>query len=245
MIDITVKYSASIFLDASNIKTDSDTIAKLLADLKEFNLIPSYFNEISGGSLKPQLRPQFSSPNGEWRISLGFQRLDFEKQIVNLAEDNIGNLSDFCNDVVKIYNSLSDFNKKRANRFSLVTRYFLKNMDTNELNSIHSKLFNVPNTYQVTPPFEWNWRNVTEMKYDINNSEELFNVISILNRVSGKMSVGRNEMKDFDRVELSIDINSTNNNKEFRFEKGSIEEFYGLSHKWESKLLDEIVNFLN
>tara|TARA_R110002033_G_scaffold40631_4_gene81049 strand:- start:229 stop:975 length:747 start_codon:yes stop_codon:yes gene_type:complete len=243
MIDYKLKYQVSIFLNASELDATSKNIGDMMSVFSDKGFIPNTFQEISSLNPKPQNRFALQSPNREWHINFGYNRIDIEKNPVGVKGENLGNLNDFCDDVKDIANRILSKFPKKGNRLSLVTRVLLDEMPEKTLDEIYNRLFNSPQIYNENPPFEWNWRVVSHLDKEIQETNETFNVITTLNRISAQVREG-NSVSSLDRVELNLDVNTIPQNNEYRFDYSKIESFLELMKQWHNELETETLNFI-
>ena len=78
MIDIKLKYQASIFLNASDIGPSPENITTLVALFKDIGFMPSTFQEI-GGSAQMPIRLGLSTASNEWTIRFASHQINIEK----------------------------------------------------------------------------------------------------------------------------------------------------------------------
>ncbi len=239
MIEITGKHRASIFLPAADITPSPDTVSKLLNLFKEEGLLPNTFQEIGAQGLTPTPRLWLNTPNNEWAIHFASNRIDIEQNPVDENGSNIGSSSDFKNTAHEYFTRiLSEFNKK-FNRISLVTSGLTKQFSEDKLNEICQKLFVLIPKYIDNPPFEWNSRLVSRQNITIDDLKEVLNIITNINRIRGQI-INNNKILEFDRIELSIEINTIAENPELRFTNNSLQGFFDKAISIQDGLLTEI-----
>jgi hypothetical protein len=244
MIDIKMKYQATIFVDASNIIPTPDNTKTLIDLFSDKELIPNTFREISSSSPVPLVRLSLASSTNEWVINFASRRIDIERHPIEPQGRNLGELSEFCSEVTNFFERIVKTFKKKANRLALVTNFLLEEMTDSNLARVYLKLFNPPKFYEETQPFEWNWRSVSRRPIDLEELTEALNVITMINRVSGEFVI-KDEVALFNRIQLSFDINTTSENREHRFDFCHITNFYDSVLKFHNDLLMEIMEFIN
>ena len=242
MIDTKMKYQASIFGDVSDIKPTPDNTKTLIDLFSDKRFIPNSFQELGASGVK--IRLSFMSLNQEWIVTFPSNRIDIERHAIEPQGKNLGELSDFCSEVSNLFERVTKEFKKKANRIALVTNFLLEEMTEETLSNVYLKLFHPPKFYEENPPFEWNWRTVSRKPIDLDGRNETLNVITTINRVQGELPM-RNETQLFDRVQLSFDINTTPENKEYRFEPQHIATFYNHALELHNNLLAEVREFIN
>jgi len=244
MIDIILRYQGSIFVQASDITPNPDIVTTLIDTFRDKGFIPNTIHEISPFSPAPQARLRLSSPTNEWGITFASLRIDIEKNPIETKGTNMGEVSKFCFDVTDFFERISKRFKKRANRLSLVTVFLLTEMTEPNFSAIYSKLFKPPEFYAKQQPFEWNWRSVSKIPIDLEDIKDTLNVITNIDRTRGGLLTPTGT-KEFDRIQISFDINTVQENTEYRFELTHIKAFYDRVVKLHDDLLKEIKEYIN
>lgn len=78
MIDIKLKYQASIFSEIKDIIPTPSVITTLIEQFKSHELIPQTFQEIELPGTVGRTRLRFASQNDEWNIQFGRRRINIE-----------------------------------------------------------------------------------------------------------------------------------------------------------------------
>jgi len=237
MIDVKLKYQASIFIDGSDIIPTSDKITEILPLFRDKELIPGTFSEISANNPKPQTRLRLATTNNEWEINLASQRIDIIKSSTDAKGSNLGELEQFCQEAYELGERIIKKYSKNANRISMVSSFLLEEMEEKQLIGIYSRLFNAPAFYEKHAPVSWSWRTVARKEIDLNGEKELFNVILTIQRLQGDFGGG---VVPFDRIELLFDINTYQGNKNYRFGAEHLQMFYKKALGLYQNLFDEV-----
>lgn len=214
MIDVRLKYGASIFVNAQDITPVPETISVLMALFQDKGLVPTVFYEISGGP--PQARVRLATPNNEWAISFARTRIDVNKNPIDPSGSNLGDMISFCLQAEDFFERLTNKFNKRANRLVIDSVCMLPEMTTDHLEKVYQCLFKPPHFYQEYIPFEWIWRSVARKPITISDIEDTLNIVTTINRVRGEIALEANVSK-IDRIQLAFDINTTDLNMEYRF----------------------------
>lgn len=238
MIDIKIRYSASIF--ANSIDATPDNITTLLKAFSHKGFIPNTFQEMSTLNPISQTRFRLSSINNEWVINFGTGRIDILKNQTDSKGDNIGDLEDFCKEVIEIYSLINVSYPRIASRLALCSNFLLKEMSHDQLDKIYSKLFNPPQIYRDNSSVEWNFRTVTRISKSLDTKTELINFVTEINRLTGQMNVNQS-LVPFDRIAINLDINTLPNAIDFRFDTRDIENFYSEVITWQNDILNDIL----
>lgn len=243
MIDIIEKYQASTFVNASDITPSPDNITNLVNMFRDKEFIINTFHELTLGNAMPLPRLRFTSPKSEWAINFGTQRIDIEKNPTDPKGNNLGDVSNFCNEVMGMFSKIFEKYNKKSNRIALVTNYVLQEMTKERTAKAYENLFKYNDFYNTHPPFEWNWRSAARTNIDINGEQESINVITSIFRIQGQLRFA-NEIKPLDRIQLSLDINTSPENAEFRFDLDQTGSVYRQLNDVQKKLLSEIMGFV-
>lgn len=243
MIDIKMKYQGSIFVNARDLSPSPDKITMLVDAFRDKEFIPNTFHEMSRSSPQPRVCLRLSSTTKEWDIQFGMQRIDILKNPIDPKGNNLGTLDDFSASTTDFFKRINDKFKKKANRISLVANYLLGEMTDAELSRTYSKLFKPVPFYDKSEPFEWSWRLASRISHDFNEFKEDLNIVTSINRASGELTI-KEEIKPFDRIQISVDINTPPVNPEYRFEFTHVEDFFENVTKLHNNILNEIEEYL-
>lgn len=244
MIDIKMQYQASIFVNAVDLSPKPDNITSLMEIFKDRALIPGTFQQLSPPDLAPQIRLRLSSSNNEWAIMFAMRRIDIEKNPTDPKGSNLGDSVEFSAEVTDFFERLLTRFKKRANRLALITNFMLGEMTGERFETVYRQLFKTPKFYANNGPFEWNWRSASKSPIKLQELDESLNVITAINRVRGQFILGAN-LGDFDRVQLSLDINTAPENPEYRFDLSHIKDFYQKASEFHNTLCNEVLEYIN
>jgi hypothetical protein len=261
MIDARMQYQAIIFVNASDITPIPDTITALMDIFRDKVLVPNIFQELSATTgLAPQARLSLSSPNNEWNISFGTQRIVIEKNPTDPKGSNLAELGAFCSSASDFYERIVSRFKKRANRAALATSFLLSEMPDARLSAVYLRLFRPPEFYAQNPPFEWIWRSAARKAISLAQLSENLNVITTINRLQGTFGPGplsfplsgpkgslgpKSLILPFDRLQLSFDINTSPDNSDYRFELPHIKTFYENILQFHDLLLKQVLEYIN
>jgi len=244
MIDVKMQYQASFFTDAQDIRPVPDTITCLMEAFRDRGLIPSAFQEIGSTSPAPQPRIQLSSPNGEWRILFTTEKIDITKNPTDSRGTNIGEVSDFCSDVYDFFRRILTAIPKRGKRLALVTTFLLEKMTEEELAGVYGKLFKPPAFYIEHPPFEWRWRSAASVPSAFMDPPQSQNVLLSVNRLRGEF-YSTSGVEIFDRLQLILDINTSPENSDYRFQLQEVKSFYETNLELHSSFLSQTLEYIH
>jgi hypothetical protein len=237
MIDIKVKYQAVAFLPS--IETNQSNISQMMGLFADKGLVPTSFHEVSNITPISQLRFSLQSPNNEWNIHFGIDRIDIAKNATDAKGSNLGTLEQFCADVSDYFSKILSKHPQKANRIALSSNVLLKEMTEDKLNAVYLKLFNPIKLYSENNTREWNSRVVARISKKVNSVDEIFNFITDINRISGQLNLNQ-EVVPVDRIAINMDINSIPNNTVNRFGEIDITDFYKTVSIWHNDIITDI-----
>jgi hypothetical protein len=245
MIDIIIRYQATIFVNAQEIGPTPDIIGSLITLFHDKGLIPSTFRSMSlSGAYQPQLRIRFMSPDNQWNISFAPNRIDIDKNLIGMSEKNIGDISTFSSEASELFNRVMTTYKKKANRLAINSTVLFKEMTEEHLNAAYYKLFIATPTYKKYPPFEWIWKTCSRLPYKVSDLEDNINIVTDLQRIKGEYSDGTTIIK-LDRLKLLLDINTTDLNLEYRFDNSHMIDYFSHISVIHDKQSNEIQEYIN
>ncbi|MDR1089536.1 MAG: hypothetical protein LBL79_00535 [Prevotella sp.] len=240
MIDIKVRYQAVAFVPS--IEASPNNMSQLMGLFADKGLVPTTYQEVAIAPLpsQPQLRFSLQSPNNEWNIRFGINRIDVLKNAINGKGDNIGSIEQFCSDASDIFTKIYSKHPQKANRLGLSSNVLLEEMTDEKLNDVYNKLFNPIKLYSDNKPLEWNSRVNSRIQKEVNSVNEQINFISEINRASGLLNIDQ-KLVPIDRIAINLDINTIPNNIENRFGEAEVVDFYKSVFAWHNELLNEII----
>lgn len=241
MTEIKLKYMLSIFADTNDIVPNAATFSKLQSALGD-DYIPMTIQEMGVDGIKNRI----SMDKQDLGIKILFlnNMIIIEKYPKNILDASIGTFEDFCDFGSEIINSLLNEFKKKANRLTFVSKYLLKKSSGDDLNTITSKLFNYPPSYEESNAFEWNWRMVSRVNKEFNGSNEDMNYVTAINRIKGNM-FNNGFSEEFEGLDVEFDINTLAENDTLRFDKEEIQKFYLAAKTWHLSHYTNIMNYIN
>ncbi|MDR1884563.1 MAG: hypothetical protein LBR26_17585 [Prevotella sp.] len=242
MIDIKIRYQASIF--APSIDATPQNISEMMNLFLDKGVVPTTQQELAtlnaDAIAVPQLRFSLNSPNNEWVIHFGIERIDISQNQTDAKGNNIGSIEQFSTEASDIFVRIINKYQWKANRLAISGNLILKEMLPQALDEIYPKLFNPTRIYKENKPFEWNFRAVSHIEKKINGNDEILNYITEANRFTGQLNFNQS-IVPLDRIAVNLDINTVPNNANNRFEKLDIIDFYSNVHGWYNDLLNELI----
>jgi len=244
MIDIRLRHQASIFVDATDIVPSPDIISSLIDVFRDKNFIPNTFQQIGFTAPVPKVRLRLSTINNEWNISFATHRIDVDKNQIEPRGSNVGELSDFCLDAIDFFERILNRFNKRANRLTLNTIGLFGEMTKDQLSAVYKKLFRTPKFYDENPPFEWDWRSVSQIPIKILELTDSLYVITIIKRIRGEIG-DQSGVSTFDRLQFAPDINTTDRNTDYRFDLAHIKNYFPQALEIYNILIEQIEEYIN
>jgi hypothetical protein len=243
MIDIRVKYQASIF--TSSIEASPTNISSLMSLFADKGFIPTTYQELPAinqapVSLTSPLRFSLKTANNEWIVSFRTGRIDVERNMTDAKGKNLGEIDQFGLDTKDIFSKILSKYPQRASRIALASNLILHEMPADVLGGIYLKLVHPTKTYAENPPVEWNVRSVSHLNKMINSNVELFNFCSEIGRFSGQMNLAQS-IAPLDRIAITLDINSIITEGRERFDEAGISDFCNEAPTWYNGLLNELI----
>ena len=237
MEKIDIKFQAAIFVNATDIGPKPDTLSYFITEFAEKELVPGTFQEI--GPTGVLERFNLKDSKGTWNIEFSSSRIDIVKANPNIGVTNIGDLDAFKTEVFKIIDIIFSKYPRKANRLAFVTTHIDYNLDQEGFSKIFNNLFNPIPTYKENERSEWGSRMVSRINKKFGEHSELHNFITEINRVRGNLNIN-STIKNVDRLQVKLDINTFQGNTDYRFEIEDMKTFYNEAILWEQNLRQEL-----
>jgi len=234
---INLKYQAAIFVNAVDISPKPDTLTYFITEFADKELVPGTFQEI--GPTGVMERFNLKDSKGIWNIEFSSNRIDIIKTNANIGVTEMGNLAEFNSEVSKCIDIIFKRFHKKANRLAFVTTHIINELSQEEFSFIFNKLFNPIPTYRDNERNAWGSRMVSRINKEFNNRTELHNFLTEINRIKGNLNIDSN-IKNVERLQIKLDINTFQDNTEYRFKIEDMKAYYNEVVNWEQALRDEL-----
>lgn len=244
MIDIKLEYKANFFADLEKLSPTPKTLSTLIELFEDKEMIPSVFQEAVKKSPGFVNRIQVGTQSNNWLIFLPTKFMSIEKHPLTSNGEDMGSIKDFSEESINLSKRVfREFNLK-SNRLSLITSYLAKEMSEEQLSNVYHKLMIPHSVYRENPPYEWNNRTVTKVKRTIAGREEYINIISKIDRIQGELNSPELNLP-FDRIQLNFDINTHQDNKDYRFDHNNYDEFFEIASTINEDLINQLEEIIN
>ena len=230
MIDI-IPFLQFGFFVPHGITAQPETIVKLTNEFKDWNLLPSTVQSLQLNNIQPLstvMQLQLISPKRD--LIIDFEPIRYNIKFNAVPEKPVPAIEEFSLKVSKIINLLNRITPYKANRLSFVTRCFCKKMSIKEIDSVNSKIFNLPTLFKDNIPVEWSTRQIIRKEIAFNGKKELINIILDINKVQLLTLEGIKNIPE-DRIELGFDINTYQLNQSQRFDSDDVTPFISSAEK--------------
>ena len=244
MYGLKLRLLASAFLDAQSVTMNSDDIAELQRRFKNPNLMPVPIQEQSLSGVNTRIG--FITPNGEWRIVLLGSRFDVSwHPVVQLEEKKQEpSFEEFCTIASRYLISMLEHYNRSSHRIAAIQEGLLPEQPKEEMDKIAVHLLNLTPTFRDDNMVEWDYRVAARTSREFGVKEPT-NTIVTVKRLVGKMSMGQDSGKDFDRIQVNLDVNTVPENVKARFGSQQIKAFFSQAPMWHSELEQEISDHIS
>ncbi len=223
MEEINLRHQIVVFGNYDDITPNMDTIKYFIDVFANKNLIPSQFKEISlnltGNTVNNSdtSRLSLTSTNGMWNIRFNVDRIDFVLTNSNIGKIDMPDAESFLTEVDDILTKVSKKFPKTHKRVGLVSQYLFKDIDSSNSSKKANKTITF---FNDKPIIEWSNKTATRITIQIPEAE----VINISNELRWVKTNIKIEDKSalFDGLLLNIDINTINENQNYRFNNDNL-----------------------
>ena len=217
MFDTPIKFQVGFFASASDIAPDSKVVFKIISEISEktnLNFVPTLLTEFGGTGVAKRLRLVANSDT--WLVTFGSSRIDVEHQhSLGAVGTDVSDFKDFCKIASDVLEVVTNNTPRLASRVSFIATYLSSEIGISELNAAYLATVKPMPLFSDKEPFEWNVRSVYNAPLPSDDEEKL-NIIAEIKRVQGQMQINKKQ-KEFDRLCLTVDINTVAENPLQRF----------------------------
>ena len=244
---INLRHQVVVFGNYDEITPNMENIKYFIEVFADKNLIPSQYKEISfnvtGNTVKnsDSARLSLTSINGMWNIRFNVNRIDFVLTNSNIGRVEMPNTETFLSEVEDILTKVSQRFPKNYKRVGLVSQFLFKDISSKQSSQKANKAINF---FDDKPIFEWSNKTTTRMTVQIPEAE-IVNISNELRWLKTNIKIeDRNAL--FDGLLLNIDINTLNENENYRFNntnlKGLLKEMSQISELIKNENIETLNN---
>jgi hypothetical protein len=227
------RYLARMWLAVPPLRLDEETYKNVHLLLGEQGLVPGMATD--GGTQRPVL----INPIDGFHVVLAGESFDFARIPVT-ATPVIGQLDDFVGRVVPMMAALARSYNQAAFRLALVQEGFLH---TEGLEKVPKRLMNVPAGFPSNQLTEWDWRIGTHVPAANLVSPEKANALATIKRFKGTL-VSEGKSGSFDKVQLTLDFNTVQDDLRPRFTHDQIGAFFDAAQAWHGQIWEGLSSLL-
>lgn len=244
LIDRT--YRISVFGDFMDISPTSDNMMFLIEAFKEYNLVPSLFQEVKSedAAMPPVLLQRIALvPNQENNISeesitILSNRINYNCNIIVDIQ-----LTDQYKKIInekayKAFNIIFKKFNKKATRLALNTESLIVGLSDAEAVDFMSLYTNPISLYNSQAMTEWGIHLTAQKRDYINNQEEVFNIITNIGKADLFKQEKENVKQDKGFI-VNIDINTIAENTSQRFMSEDIPGFIDVTKTWWNTIIED------
>jgi len=220
---INLRHQVVVFGNYDDVIPNIDNIKYFIEVFADKNLIPSQFKQVSlnitGNTSKnsESTRLSLTSTDGMWNIRFNIDRIDFVLTNSNIGKVNMPNIEQFLSEVEDILSKISKKFPKTHKRVGLVSQYIFKDIDANESSKKANKTIDF---FSDKPILEWTNKTTTRMTVQVPETE-IINVSNELRWVKTNIKIeDKNTL--FDGLLLNLDVNTINENQNYRFKNENL-----------------------
>ena len=240
MLEQVIHYQAGIYAPNSRLEPNADNIGILLNLFKDkgFNPTTETFIEVLGTI----------GPTPKHQLNLTTQRLDwkvtFEKERINciwskIEKTDSKTVDQFYEDVIEIINRIDAKFPLHGWRLFFNMKGIMSEMNKEELTRINSALLRLPSFFSEYQPVLWSTRNQSLREITLKERVEVLNVILDVKRVTMQFRTAE-PSEPQDRIEVYLDINTLQTNKDQRFVVDDFEPFLDEANNISQLILSQL-----
>jgi len=238
---IHLVYKISAFGDFRDIVPSPETMMSLLESFKDYEMIPTLFNELllpassipitkKESLIQPaqqsQLRVALTTNDGMEQIFIESTRIDYEIRSNECVEMDDASATQNNERIADIFGLLFDKYKKRASRLAFFTQSLIVDFTNEEIALFLRKFSNPVSIYSESPLYEWSTRLVTRQDVQVEGMSETINVITDITKAQlVRTDQAMQVTADVDGFQIGIDINTIPEVSTSRFSAEGVKEF--------------------
>lgn len=236
-----LNYQFTIFGDFSDISpNNTKIIIDLLSLYEDKNFIPSVFQEIPLDLIPSQVNNRIALSNNDgWNINIGNNRLDVSISYKSKGKYADMDLQMLSNEGIEMIRKILDKYEKNGNRLALNTMYILGDKESKILTTKYNQKEKLLDFYNKNSTDEWNERIMTQVNCEKFNDETL-NVGTNINKVKNAQVIIDEKNVSYNGIILQVDINTTPETKNYRFDSTNINHFFDVAIEYNQKIYSNV-----
>lgn len=239
MIDDIDNFQASFFASGSGIEPSPETIATMLELFKGTTFLPSTVQRLrfSSTGAKQALQLQLVTSLKDWSITFDQQRIIIKRD--NVKDTPMCTAAEFITATSSYFQKIATQYGLKGTRLSFVCKAFSKSIEEGAMKIIQNKIINDIPFYAENHSIEWNTRSTSRIAQEFSDKKELINVITSISRAQVLITTEpKNEPTNC--IEITLDINTFQNNKAARFSSEDIGPFLQSAEGISQKIIKQI-----
>jgi hypothetical protein len=242
---IPIRFLARAFVDTSGVLAGQEqglALSKALGG--DSPLVPQIGFERTADGLA-HARNILTAQDMQWHISVIGEGVNVARLSTALRGQNLGDFVSFARSASQLLIAALRHLQRQAHRLSLVQEGYLER-SSEDMRVIAPRLLRMPPSFEVTPPFEWDWRGGRRGALRVGGSkEEETNVFVTVRRHVVIITDPRGpEQLELDGLRVDFDVNTIGENIEPRFGEAEVREFFELAVQEHARLDAEFVPIL-
>ncbi|MEG2001074.1 MAG: hypothetical protein RR053_06770 [Evtepia sp.] len=243
MMIVDHSYKVSAFGNFENILPTSENMMYFLEAFDCCKMVPSVategaFNVKTQQQLVTQ-RLSFISNDSRERVVIASGRIDYEVNATDDIKLDVSQRESLNKKILFVFKTIFERFDIQSSRLALNPSSIITNLTDDEYMQIMKKYHNPISIYTPTDLSEWGTRLLVCKDIVINGKTEVLNVITQIDlEIAQKAEAG--VLKEDHVFVVTLDINTSQNNRNIRFSAVELEEFISQANSIWDKIIDEV-----
>lgn len=244
MKEHSLRYQISLFGNYDEINPNPETIKIFLDMFSDKAFIPNISNEINielGNSeplRKNIAKLRLSASDNSWNISFGSERIDIILTNINIGTYEMPTFDSFIEDCEDFIDRIDKKYSKKHRRIGVINNVLFDDLNAN---SIQNKLNNNILFFKDQDLIDWTNR-VASRKTIF--EKDVLNAVSELRRIITPM-IMNSKQTNFDGLILNIDVNTIDENKNYRFDISNISSYIEEMSNIQKEIYNQTIELIN
>lgn len=243
---IKLKYQITLFGNYDEILPNNENIKYFLDNFSDKYLVPNQYKQINvditneTSKANHTYRLSLTDSSKKWNIIFNSDRIDFIYTNSNIGVIEMPEKEFFLQEVIEFILRINLKFPKLHKRVGFATQTLF---DEININSSMKKFVNPIDFYEKKPTLEWSNRIATRVNSS-DETDELLNVSSDLRWIKSELKI-ENKMSIFEGLVLNLDINTLNENSNYRFNEQNLNLLFTEMLGIEKNVFDKYIAKLN